>query len=215
MEQSTLFVTIALFGIILLLVFNVFYTFFRIIRQTQKAIKDIERQFREKLEIFSRIIGEVIRYVAFEKVLAEEIKAAMRKANAAKTVEEKEEAGNLISNVLESVFKVSEKYPELKVSQRMADLKRQLAELEEGIENSKTLYRKGKTVLKNIIDKLPFGFNGMGKKEDYSEESGATDASDPEEESKTKPKAKKEIKKIIIGEKANNKIKKVNKKIKN
>lgn len=196
MEQSTLFVTIALFGIILLLIFNVFYTFFRMARQTQKAIKDIERQFREKLEIFSRIIGEVIRYVAFEKVLAEEIKAAMRKANAAKTVEEKEAAGDLLSNVLESVFKVSEKYPELKVSQRMADLKRQLAELEEGIESSKTLYRKGKTVLKNIIDKLPFSFNGLGKKDGSSAETESADIPDLEKEADPKP--KKIIKQKII-----------------
>ncbi|MFA5369016.1 MAG: LemA family protein [Candidatus Paceibacterota bacterium] len=198
MELTTLYVTIALFGVILLLVCNIFYTFFRVIRQTKQAIKDIERQFREKVELFSHIVGEVIQYIAFEKVLAEEIKSAMRKANSAKTIEEKEEAGDILSNVLKSIFKASEKYPELKVSQRLADLRNQLDELEEGIENSKTLYRKGKTVLKNIIDKMPFGFNGLGKKVKKSAKIEDTDADFTEKKSKLK----KPIKKIIIAEKS-------------
>jgi LemA protein len=208
MDQLTLCVTIALFSIVFLAVFNVCYTFFRIIRQTQSAIKDIERQFREKVEIFSHVIGEVIRYVAFEKALAEEIKTVMRKAGAAKTVEEKEEAGDLMSDVLKSIFKVSEKYPELKFSQRLNDLKNQLAELEEGIKNSKKLYRKGKNVLKNIIDKLPFSFSGLGKKAKNPAETAVAD----DEDQKPKPKAKKSSKKIIIAEKGDKVNKKVNKK---
>ncbi|MFA5086778.1 MAG: LemA family protein [Candidatus Paceibacterota bacterium] len=159
MDQATLYITIALFSIILLVILDIFYTIFKTIKQTKEAIKEIERQFAQKLAIFSRIITEVIKYVAFEKALVEEIKNAKRKAEAAKTVEEKEEAGNLLSNVLNSVFKVSEKYPDLKVSEQLAGLKQQLKEIEEGIESSKRLYKKGKNVLKNIIGKLPFNFN--------------------------------------------------------
>lgn len=205
MDQTTLYITIALFLIILLVILDIFYTIFKTIKQTKGAIKEIERQFAQKVAIFSRIITEVVKYVSFEKALVEEIKKAKRKADAAKTVEEKEEAGNLLSNVLNSVFRVSEKYPDLKVSEQLSYLKQQLVEIEEGIESSKKLYKKGKNVLKNIIGKLPFNF-GKRKNEPIDNNLEETEYAPPKESESKKTTAKKTaLKKIIL---KNNKIKK-------
>jgi LemA protein len=158
MDVSTTYVVVALFAIVLLALASFSYSLMRMKRQTQTAWNDFESELKKKIEIAMGVVGEIMKYAAFEKVLVSEILRAKKKADAAQTEEEKKEAGNGLTRVLKSVFSTSEKYPDLKISQKFLDLKREWEELQNDMESAKRLYREGKDMPKSFAGRIPFQF---------------------------------------------------------
>ncbi|MDD5568893.1 MAG: LemA family protein [Candidatus Pacebacteria bacterium] len=167
MDKITLYITIILFAIIFLVAFLFGLLLARIKRQTKKALSDIEKELRIKIAIAMGVLAELMRYAKYEKDLISEIMDAKKKAEAAKTEEEKKQAGNLLSVILKSVFRVSEKYPDLKLSQRFLALKQQLDDLEGGVEAAKDLYKRCSVVLKKIARRIPFLANFLERDSVY------------------------------------------------
>ena len=143
----------------------------RVRKQTIQAFREFENQILDKIKIALEIIKEAGKYISYEKDLVSEVMKAKRKADEAKTFHEKKEAGNIISIILDSVFKVSEKYPDLKTSKRFMDLKYQLKDIEEGIESARQLYEESLESLKKLIKSKPFSiiFTFFNKKNEVEE----------------------------------------------
>ncbi|MFA5013436.1 MAG: LemA family protein [Candidatus Paceibacterota bacterium] len=158
MDISTIYVVVALFAIVLLALASFSYSLMRMKRQTQTAWNDFESELKKKIEIAMGVVGEIMKYAAFEKVLVSEILRAKKRADAAQTEEEKKEAGNGLTRVLKSVFNASEKYPDLKISQKFLGLKKEWEELQNDMESAKRLYNEGKDMLKSVAGKIPFRF---------------------------------------------------------
>jgi LemA protein len=128
----------------------------RIKGQTMRALKDFEDQILNKIRVAVEIIKEAGKYISYEKDLMNEILQAKKKADSAKTYEEKKEAGNIVSIILDSVFKISEKYPDLRTSKKFMDLKVQLKDIEGGIESARELYLESLESFKKILKTKPF-----------------------------------------------------------
>lgn len=141
----------------------------RVRQQTRNAFKEFENQIVNKIRIAMEIVKEAGRYVSYEKDLMEEVLKAKKKANEAKTIEEKREAESILSIIIDSVVKVSEKYPDLKASKKFLDLKNELKDIEEGIESARKLYEESLEALKKLVASKPFaaiiGFFNKKKEE--------------------------------------------------
>jgi hypothetical protein len=125
--------------------------------QTVKALKEVDDYLKRKIELANAVLSEISKYVSYEKDFVKNVSEAKRKAEQAKTVKEKKEAGNLLSIVLRAAFNASEKYPELKVSQRLNQLKKEVDEIEEGVDSLKNLIQELVEAVKKLLKTKPFG----------------------------------------------------------
>jgi LemA protein len=150
---------------ILLLILGLFFLFFlgnfailiKMKNQTAKAFKEIDDYLKRKIELANQVISEISKYVSYEKDFVRNVADAKKKAETAKTVKEKKEAGNLLTMVLKAAFNASDKYPELKFSQKLNQLKKEVDEIEEGIDSFKDLFEEIRETLKKLLKSKPFG----------------------------------------------------------
>ncbi|EKD46915.1 MAG: LemA-like protein [uncultured bacterium] len=86
------------------------------------------------------LINTVKGYATHEKELFEKVTAARTAAMSAGTPAEKEQAENMLSGTLKSLFAVSENYPDLKANQNFLELQRELTDTEDKIQASRRFY---------------------------------------------------------------------------
>ncbi len=126
-----------------------------LINRTKRAWQELEDEIMKRVRVASEVINEIIRYAAYEKEIVQEISKAKKKAEEAETYEEKKESGNILSSVLKTAFKISEKYPDLKASQKFIHLKEELKEIEDGIASARDIYDGILSSLKKLLKKKP------------------------------------------------------------
>ena len=143
--------------LLLLFLFGNFLILLRVKSQTKKAFKEVDDYLRKKIELANQIISEISKYVSCEKDFLRNVSEAKKKAEQAKTVGEKKKASNVLSVVFNAAFSAADKYPELKFSQRMKQLKEEFKEIEEGIESFKDLFNQIAESLKKLLKSRPFG----------------------------------------------------------
>jgi LemA protein len=155
--MQTLYVLSIIIVLFLLFLLGNFLVLVKIKNQTAKALKEVDDYLKRKIELANAVLSEISKYVSYEKDFVKNVSEAKRKAEQAKTVKEKKEAGNLLSIVLKAAFNASEKYPELKVSQRLNQLKKEVDEIEEGVDSLKNLIQELVEAVKKLLKTKPFG----------------------------------------------------------
>ena len=155
--MQTLYVLSIIIVLFLLFLLGNFLVLVKIKNQTAKALKEVDDYLKRKIELANAVLSEISKYVSYEKDFVKNVSEAKRKAEQAKTVKEKKEAGNLLSIVLKAAFNASEKYPELKVSQRLNQLKKEVDEIEEGVDSLKNLVQELVEAVKKLLKTKPFG----------------------------------------------------------
>ena len=111
-------------------------------------------------------------YASHERELFEKVTEARSRAMMAKSLKEKGEAENMLSETLKSLFAVSENYPQLKASENFLELQRELRDTEDKIQAARRFYNGNVRDLNTKIESFPtniiahlFGF----KKEEFFE----------------------------------------------
>jgi LemA protein len=155
--MASIYITALIIGLFLLFILGNFLVVIRAKKQTEKAFKEVDDYLRRKIELANQVISEISKYVSYEKDFVKNVSEAKKKAEGAKTVKEKKEAGNILSMVLKAAFAASDKYPELKFSQKLNQLKREVDEIEEGIDSFKSLFGEIGETLKKLLKSKPFG----------------------------------------------------------
>lgn len=154
--METIYIILGILFLFCLFILGNILAVARLVSRTKRAWEDFEDEIMKKVKVASEIINEIIRYAAYEKEIVQEISKAKKKAEEAETYEEKKESGNILSSVLKSAFKISEKYPDLKASQKFMRLKDELGEIEEGIASAREIYDGTLSSLKKLLKKKPF-----------------------------------------------------------
>jgi LemA protein len=155
--METIYVLSLIIILFLLFILGNFLILVRIKKQTIKAFKEIDDYLKRKIELATQVISEISKYVSYEKDFLRNVTDAKKKAEEAKTTKEKKEAGNLLSMVLKAAFTASDKYPELRFSQKLNQLKKEVDEIEEGVDSFKGLLQELVETLKNLLKSKPFG----------------------------------------------------------
>jgi len=155
--MESIYILSLIISLFLLFLLGNFLTLVRVKKQTEKAFKEVDDYLRRKIELANQVLSEISKYVSYEKDFVRNVSDAKKKAEEAKTVKEKKDAGNILSIVLKAAFNASEKYPELKFSQKLNQLKKEIDEIEEGIDSFKGLLQEIGGMLKKLLKSKPFG----------------------------------------------------------
>lgn len=131
--------------------------------QVQEAWSDIDVQLKRRYDLIPNLIETVKGYAAHEKGVLESVTNARANAlNAENSGDPSRvnEAENMLSGALKSLFAVSENYPDLKANTNFLELQRELSDTENKIQASRRFYNSVVTKLNIAIDSFPGGLVG-------------------------------------------------------
>ncbi|MBP7671207.1 LemA family protein [Candidatus Gracilibacteria bacterium] len=101
---------------------------------------DIDTQLKRRYDLLPNLVETVKGYAAHESQTFENVVQARSAAMNAQTVAEKEQAENMITGALKTIFALAENYPDLKANQNFLNLQNTLKEIEEHIQMSRRYY---------------------------------------------------------------------------
>jgi len=108
--------------------------------RTKEAWSDIDVQLKRRYDLIPNLVKAVKGYAKHEKEVFEKVTEARTAALGAKGVKEQQEAENMLTSALKSVFAVAENYPQLRASENFAKLQDELSDTENKIEAARRFY---------------------------------------------------------------------------
>lgn len=112
--------------------------------RVDEAFSDIDVQLKRRYDLIPNLVETVKGYMTHEREtltkLTEARAKAMQTHDSNASLAEKEQAENMLSNTLKSLFAVTENYPDLKASQNFLQLQDELTDTENKIQASRRFY---------------------------------------------------------------------------
>lgn len=187
-------------AVLVVFVVGIYNGLIRLKNKCEEGWADIDTQLKRRYDLIPNLVETVKGYAGHEAQTLEKVIQARNTALNAKTVQEKEQAENIISGALKTIFALSENYPDLKANQNFMDLQKTLTEIEEHIQLSRRYYnatvRDFNTKIEVFPNNLLANPLGFAKKEffmatDEEKQNVKVSFDKPEEAAKTneQPKA--------------------------
>lgn len=136
--------------------------------RAKEALSDIDVQTKRRYDLIPNLVETVKGYAAHERELFEKVTQARAAAMNAQGTAQKEQAENVLSGTLKSLFAVAENYPDLKASQNFLALQGELTDTEDKIQAARRFYNTNVRDLNIKIESFPanliagsFGFKEM------------------------------------------------------
>jgi LemA protein len=151
-------ITYLLIGIVVLLVLYVIGAYNRLITLTNRvkeAWADIDVQLKRRYDLIPNLVETVKGYAAHEAGTLEQVTEMRTRAMNASSPHDKEEAENMLSGALKSLFAVSENYPNLKANENFVALQNELSDTENKIQAARRFYNGVVMELNNKVASFP------------------------------------------------------------
>lgn len=157
-------------AVLAVVVAGIYNSVIRLKNKCDEAWSDIDTQLKRRYDLIPNLVETVKGYASHESKTLENVIKARNMAMQAGTVQQKEEAENMITGALKSLFALSESYPDLKANENFMNLQSTLKEIEEHIQLSRRYYNATARDFNTKIEVFPnnifanmFGF----KKRDF------------------------------------------------
>ena len=150
--------TIAIVTIIVLVVLWVIFSYNSLIRsrnRVKEAWSDIDVQLKRRYDLIPNLVETVKGYASHERETLEKVVQARSAAINAKGVKEQQDAENMLTGALKSIFALSEAYPDLKASQNFAKLQDELTDTENKIQAARRFYNSNVLTFNTKIQQFP------------------------------------------------------------
>lgn len=106
----------------------------------KEAWSQIDVQLKRRIDLIPNLVETVKGYASHEKEVFEQVTKARSAMMSASGVKETEEANNMLSGALKSLFAVAEAYPELKAQEGFVKLQDELSDTEDKVAYSRQFY---------------------------------------------------------------------------
>ncbi len=125
--------------VILWLIF-IYNSLIKLRNRTDEAWSDIDVQLKRRYDLIPNLVNTVKGYAKHERELFEKVTKARTAAMGAQDLKEQEQAENMLTGALKSLFAVAENYPDLKANQNFLELQRELSDTENKIQAARRFY---------------------------------------------------------------------------
>lgn len=123
--------------------------------RVRESWADIDVQLKRRYDLIPNLIETVKGYATHEKEAFEKVTEARTRALDARSVHEKEEAENMVSAALKSIFAVAEAYPQLRAVESFIKLQEELSDTENKIQAARRFYNGNVMELNAKIEMFP------------------------------------------------------------
>ncbi|MCL6638998.1 MAG: LemA family protein [Firmicutes bacterium] len=139
-------------GLMLVLLYN---SLVRARNLARNAWAQIDVQLKRRSDLIPNLVESVKGYAAHERQVFENVTRARAAAAAARTLEERHQAENMLTGALRTLFAVAEGYPRLQASQNFLQLQRELSDTESKIAFARQFYNDTAMKYNNRIQTFP------------------------------------------------------------
>lgn len=123
--------------------------------RVEEAWSGIDVQLKRRIDLIPNLVETVKGYAAHEKGVFENVTKARSALMSAKTVKESEEADNMLTGALKTLFAVAENYPDLKASENFRGLQDELSDTENKIAYARQFYNGNVRDFNILIKSFP------------------------------------------------------------
>jgi len=182
MNPATIILIIV--GVVILWLIWTYNSFVRLVNRVKEAWSDIEVQLKRRYDLIPNLVEAVKGYAKHETEAFEKVTTARTKALGAQSVKEKEEADNMVTAALKSIFAIAEAYPQLRAVESFVNLQNELADTENKIQAARRFYNSNVMALNTKIESFPYNlvaklFKFQPREFFELEESEASEAKEP------------------------------------
>lgn len=153
--MNPLYIVLIVLGVVVIWAIAVFNSLVRLVNRTKEAWSDIDVQLKRRYDLIPNLVETVKGYAEHEKSAFEAVTNARAKALGAQTVAEKEEADNMVSSALKSIFAIAEAYPQLRAVESFTKLQDELSDTENKIQAARRFYNGNVRDLNIKIEMFP------------------------------------------------------------
>ena len=126
-----------------------------LINRIKEAWSGIEVQLKRRTDLIPNLVNSVKGYAKHEKDVFQKVTEARSQLMNAKGVKDTQEAENMLSGALKSLFAVAEAYPELKADANFRQLQQELSDTEDKIAYSRQFYNSNVLAYNNASKTFP------------------------------------------------------------
>lgn len=145
-------------GIIVIAVIAIAFIYNRFISlqvRSEEAWADIDVQLKRRYDLIPNLVNTVKGYATHEAGTFEKVTEARSAAINAGSVAEQQQAENMLTGALKSLFAVSEAYPDLKANTNFLELQRELSDTENKIQAARRFYNSVVRDLNTMVGTFP------------------------------------------------------------
>lgn len=151
---------IVVLGLLLVLVawaMGIYNGFVSLRNRGDGAWADIDVQLRRRHDLVPNLVETVKGYAAHERGTLEDVVRARQQAVsiAGGTPEERARAEGQLTNMLRSLFALSERYPQLRANESFLGLQASLQEIEQALQNARRYYNAVVRDLNTKVESFP------------------------------------------------------------
>ncbi|OHA26760.1 MAG: hypothetical protein A3C06_01280 [Candidatus Taylorbacteria bacterium RIFCSPHIGHO2_02_FULL_46_13] len=130
-------------------------SFVSLINRAKEAWADIDVQLKRRYDLIPNLVSTVRGYATHESSAFEKVTEARARAMGAQSLADKNQAENVLTGALKSLFAVAEAYPDLKANQNFLELQRELSDTENKIQAARRFYNGNVRDLNTAIESFP------------------------------------------------------------
>ena len=124
-------------------------------QKVKNAWSQIDVQLQRRFDLIPNLVESVKGYMQHEKSVLEDVTNLRTSWADAKTVKEKANLDNQLSESLKTIMAVAENYPDLKASQNFSELQEELRNTENKISFSRQFYNDSVTLYNTKLEVVP------------------------------------------------------------
>jgi LemA protein len=159
-------IIVIIIAVIVLWFVAVYNGLIRLRNRVKEAWSDIDVQLKRRYDLIPNLVETVKGYAVHEKEVFENVTKARAQAIGAQTVAEHNQADNMLTGALKSLFAVAEAYPQLRASENFSKLQDELSDTENKIQAARRFYNSNVLDYNTRIQQVPtniiagmFGFS--------------------------------------------------------
>ncbi|MCK9577936.1 LemA family protein [bacterium] len=152
MQDSIIFFALL---ILILIVFNSWYTAYKVCGQTKQAFDEFDLQLRRRLDLIAELIKEISKHIK-KNPLQKAFNDVVQKINEASWSEVGEMVTKEMNAILSSALLMVKKYPKIIPKAKLESIKREIEKVDSAIESAKDAYLKNSEFLQKWMGKFPF-----------------------------------------------------------
>ena len=141
--------------VLLLLIASSYNTLVGLRQKVKNAWSQIDVQLQRRFDLIPNLVESVKGYMNHESDVLTKVTELRGSWSNAKTVSEKAELDNQLSDTLKTIMAVSENYPDLKANQNFLELQEELKNTENKISYSRQFYNDTVTSYNTKIEQFP------------------------------------------------------------
>ena len=119
---------------------SVYNMMVRLRNMVQNSWAQIDVQLKRRFDLVPNLVETVKGYATHEREVFEKVTQARSMIQSAQSFEQRQQAENMLTNTLRSLFAVAEAYPQLQANQNFMELQQQLSDLEGKIAFARQFY---------------------------------------------------------------------------